>query len=37
MKNNFASYKSYDLSKGVTDISFADIVFIEITKLKKVV
>ena len=34
-KSKFASYKSFDLSKGSTDISFADIVFIEITKLTK--
>ncbi len=34
-KNKFASYKSFDLNKGATDISFADIVFIEIIKLNK--
>ncbi len=34
-KSNFSSYKSYDLNKGATSISFADIVFIEITKLTK--
>lgn len=36
-KSNFSSYKSYDLNKGATDISFADVVFIEITKLTKTI
>ncbi len=35
MKNSFASYKSFDLGTGMTDVSFADIVFIEINRLSK--